>query len=295
MPTPQNSLSHADSTQITLYDYWSLTDYLNNWVTIEKQQNNKFSYQFFANKLGLKSKSSIANILAGRRKFTIDSLVALASALRLTPKETEYLEALILYETVDDVSQKQYYRDQLLNLKPAEPAYNIERAYTQFLEKWYISHIRELITLIDFSEDYTELGLLLNPPISAKEAKYAIGVLEDLSLIEKQTKNNKTTYIQTNAAITTPAHLPKSIAIQNHQKETIELGARAITKIKKHERNINNATLSLCDEGVEEMNKLILGFQQQMVKIALKSENKANQVYQTNIQFFPTSIKTNSK
>ncbi len=276
---------------VFIYDFWSITDYLNAWCDHEKSVNRQFSYQYFANKAGFKSKSSIANILAGRKKVSIDSLIGLSNALKLNIKQTHYLEALIHYECAKEDGQKQYYRDRLLYLKPAQPAYNLERAYIQFLEEWYVSHVRELVTLVRFDENYKKLGLMLSPPISAKDAKRAVDLLLELNFIQQYTDDDTVYYTQTNAVITTPHYLPKSLSIRNYQKKIIELGASAIDRIKKDERNINNATLTLCEEGVVSMNNLIAEFQQKMVKIALESEGKSSRVYQANIQFFPTSLK----
>ena len=141
------SKNKPNTHQLSIFDYWSTQELLIGWVDEEKSRNAKFSYQYLANKLGLKSKSSIANFLAGRRKITIEILVPLSKTLRLNNKETNYLEALILFETVEDDTQKHYYRDQLLNLKPAEQAYNLERSYTQFLEKWYTQHALRYLLL----------------------------------------------------------------------------------------------------------------------------------------------------
>ncbi len=276
---------------VHIYDYWSVASYLIDWVDCEKKINKSFSYQYFANKSGFKSKSSIANVLTGKKSFSVGALLGLSKALKLNKRETHYLEALLQYDSVKDDAQKQYYRDQILYLKPAQAAYNLERAYTLFLENWYVSHLRELVTLVKFNEDYKKLGSLLSPPVSAKETKRAVTLLVDLEFLKRHNDDDGIYYTQTNSAITTPQYLPKSLAIRNNQRKVIALGSEAIDRFKKDDRNICGATLTLSDTGVEAMNNLITEFQQKMIKITMDEEGKSDRVFQANIQFFPTSKK----
>ncbi|MGL1885735.1 MAG: TIGR02147 family protein [Reichenbachiella sp.] len=276
--------------KISIYNYWSTTDYLNAWFAFEKERNPVFSYQYFANKAGFKSRAFIANVLAGRKKFSTASLLKIAKTLKLGKRETFYFETLIHYDSASDDSEKEYYRDQLLYLKPAKDAYILERSHTRFLEKWYISPIREIVTFLDFNEDYKFLGLQLIPKISAKEAKEAVQILLSLNLITQYTRKNKILYKQTESIIETTPYVPKSLAIRNHQRKVITLGLESIERIPKVDRNINCSTFSINKNGIDAMNNLINDFHDKMVKIASDYEHEASQVYQANIQFFPLSV-----
>ncbi|MGL1936208.1 MAG: TIGR02147 family protein [Fibrobacterales bacterium] len=204
---------------------------------------------------------------------------------------THYLEALIHYDLAKCDSQKQYYRDQMLYLKPSILSYNLERNHTAILENWHSSVLRELVPLIDFDENYTYLGSLLTPPLPAKQAKETVTLLLEHGFITRTEGELGVTYSQTDTFLETPPNLPKSLAIRNHQRKTIALGAEAIERFPKTNRNIIGATFSTNEKGTEAMNKLINEFQRKMVKIVSENDSGCNRVYQTNIQFFPLSKK----
>jgi uncharacterized protein (TIGR02147 family) len=45
----------------------------------------------------------------------------------------------------------------------------------EYFNKWYYSAIRELVSLIDISDNYKQIAESLIPPISAQEVSDAIG------------------------------------------------------------------------------------------------------------------------
>ncbi|MGL1903426.1 MAG: TIGR02147 family protein [Fibrobacterales bacterium] len=274
-------------TEFSIYNYWNSIDFLNDWFAQEKVKNNKFSFQYFANKAGFKSRSFFANVLAGRSKLSTDSLLKIAKAMNLGKRETHYLEALINYNATKDDSQKEYYRDQLLYLKPIKEAYNLERAHTKYLDSWYTTAVREVIIYFPFNDDFKKLGSYLKPAITVKQAKDTVQLLLDLNLVTRHETDTGVIYKQTECHIDTPSHLPKSLAMRNHQRKVIELGGEAIERFDKKDRNIRCATFSLNREGKESVNKLILEFQNKLVKIASDFEDNADGVYQANVQFFP--------
>ncbi len=277
-------------TDFSIFNYWNSIDFLNDWFSREKDENPVFSFQYFANKAGFKSRSYIANVLAGRSKLSTDSLLKIAKAMSLNKRETHYLESLINYDAAQDDAQKEYYRDQLFYLKPAKDAYNLERAYTQYLENWYTAAVREIVTFLNFNDDFKKLSDHLKPAITIKQAKDTVKLLIDLKLITRRVTKKGVVYKQTEKHVDTPSHLPKSLAIRNNLRTVIKLGAESIERFPKNERDIQGATFSINKEGVESIHKLISEFQNKLVKIASEHEDKADRVYQTNIQFFPLSI-----
>ncbi|MGL1936618.1 MAG: TIGR02147 family protein [Fibrobacterales bacterium] len=276
---------------ITIYDYWSYKEFLTDWFNKEKEVNPIFSYQYFANKAGFKSKAFIANVIAGRKKISTDSLLKLAKAMVLKKNEIRYLEALIQFDNATDDMQKEYYRDQLLHLKPANPAYNLERIHTEYLESWYISAIREMVVFSDFNDDFKKLASQLKPTITTQQAKHAVKLLLDLNLIKKKNTKTGVTYSQTEHSIETPPFMPRSLAIRNHQKKMITLGSESIERFHKDERNIQCSTLCINDEGVTALNALMSDFYGKLVKIATDHEKGAERVFEMDLVFFPLSVK----
>ncbi|MGL1900717.1 MAG: TIGR02147 family protein [Fibrobacterales bacterium] len=277
------------SSTINIYDYWSSQLFIKDWFDDKKKNSPSFSFQFFANKGGFRSRSIISNVLTGKRNITIESLLKWAKLLSLNTKETRYFEVLIQYSTVTTDTDQEYYRDLLLSLKPARTPYILERLYTEYHENWFVAPIREIITMLDFNDDFKLLGSSLKPALTVQQAKNAINLLLKLNLIERHEKGARCYYTQKESSIETPPYLPKSISIRNNQKKFIELGGQAIERFQKEERNILSATLALNEQGVSDMNKLIRDFKNKMIKIADQCEGKTNKVYQTNIQLFPLS------
>ncbi len=159
----------------------------------------------------------------------------------------------------------------------------------EFYHTWYHSVIREIVTSVDFSEDYQFLGRLVKPEISAKQARHSVALLLDLGLIAKR-KNRY--YLTHNSLIANST--ADTVALRKNQTEVMEMGIAALEKFPKSDRNIFTQNIGVSHENAERINTILTNMQKQIIAIA-NMEQPVETVKQLNIQYFPMSKNLTSK
>ncbi len=105
---------------------------------------------------------------------------------------------------------------------------------------------------------------MLDPPISAIEAKRGIEILLRLGLIKKQNGS----YVQTDTVITTGDEV-QNIAVANFQRETSDLSRRAITRLG-NKQEISTLTFGTNKTGFKEIQSEIRAFRKKLITIIAK-------------------------
>jgi len=149
---------------------------------------------------------------------------------------------------------------------------------------WYHNTIRELVTIVDFGEDYAMLGKMLTPTISARQAKASVNLLLNLGFLEKTAEG----YRQTDTAITTGDEV-RSLAIQNFHLQNMRIASESIERCPANERDISSLVTGLSKKGFENVKKEIQLFRKRLVDI-IDTDLPAERVYHINFQLFPTSV-----
>lgn len=264
-----------------VYDYTDYLEFLQDWFRWQKENNKQFSFQYFANKAGIKSRSFMQFVLKGERALNSKNYFKVAQGLGLSNKETQYFEAMVLFKHAKDLEQRNFLFEKLQKLGKSSQSVQLQQKEFDFFKHWYIAPIREIICNTDFKEDYQQLASYLSPKITAKEAKSAVDLLMELGLVEKTSEGYEATALHLQGS-----DLVRSLALRNFQKKTAELASNSLDLHAKEERNISTISLSTTKDGFDEMQELISDFQQDVVKIVEKYEG-AERAYQLNVQLFP--------
>ena len=266
--------------KVQLYDYVDYVEYLKDWFEYQKKTNKIFSYQYFSNKAGFKSKAFIAQIVSGKKALPRKSAYQVANAMGLSKKEKQYLYACICFKESDNLEEKNTYWDQIQDLKPASYQ-SLPHATFDYFQHWHISVFREVVTFFDFKEDYELLSSKVTPKVTAQEAKEAIEVLLELKFIEK--KGNL--YIQTDSALYAHEDMI-SLAVQKYQKRVFELAIRASQRYYDKNNNFKTMTLGTNADGIQAIEILMEEFQEKLIKI-VETHSEVDRVFQMNLQLFP--------
>jgi uncharacterized protein (TIGR02147 family) len=266
-----------------IYSYFDYQQFLRDYYEERKRETSFFSYRYFGNKLGLDA-GFLVKVIQGKMHLSLKSVAKITEFFGFGTKETEYFETLVRYGRAVSPSEIKSYFEKLLSLKDVDADPVLVNQY-EFYQKWYYSAIRELVGFWDFHNDFTALAAKLSPAITAKEAKNAIKLLDDLKLIVRDEKER---YHQTNNFITTSEKW-KSAAIHSFQKETIRLAGESLDRHPKNIRDVSTVTISVSHKDFEEIRQRISDFRHSLLQMT--NENDADCVYQINIQAIPlTSV-----
>jgi uncharacterized protein (TIGR02147 family) len=127
---------------------------------------------------------------------------------------------------------------------------------------------------------------MLIPSITTEEAEKAVRDLEELEFIEKDAEG---IYRQKSGTLSTGNEI-RSLQVLNFQLETMELAKAALDRFPVEERDISCITMTLSKPSFDQVKAEVQAFRKRLAAIAAADE-KADQVYQCNVQFFPMTKK----
>lgn len=270
---------------MNIYEYFDYRKYLKDYYEFRKKDHPFFSYRYIARRVNL-DPGYLVKVLQGKYNIAQRTIEKFIILCKLDGKEAEYFETMVHFAKAKSEKQIKLYFEKLLAFKKVKFK-RIEPYQYEFYQKWYYSAMRSLLDFYKFTGDYRALASQLSPPITVKEAKNAVKLLEKLAIIKK---NKDGGYSLTNTIITT-GDAWRSIAIRQFQKDTIQLAKESLERHQKDIRDISTVTMAIALDDLEDVRDLAQEFRASVLKLAEESQ-KPNSVYQLNIQLIPlTEIK----
>jgi uncharacterized protein (TIGR02147 family) len=266
-----------------IYSYFNYREFLRDFYKEQKARNPAISYQYLALKAGFKTKSFIPHVIEGKKNLSKESIYKLAMAMKLEKKAFSYFEDLVSFNQAKTLEQRNYLFARLSEYNRRNISRVVQKKQYDFYTKWYHNTIRELVTLIDFKEDYKKLARMVKPPINPKQARESVLLLLQLGLIEKKQGR----YSQTNRAITTGDEV-QSLAVQNFHVQNLVMAADAVTICPVEEREVSSLVVGLSSKGFKTVKEEIRQFRKRLVDI-VDLDDAAERVYTINFQFLPSS------
>jgi len=266
-----------------IFEYYDHRQYLRDMYAALKKKNPSFSYRYIAKRAGFSSPSFFVKVLEGTNQLNMNTILTLAEVFKLSEKDKEYFELMVLYNQAQSQQEKKYFLEKIAAIKRIHVK-SMDPYQFEFFNNWYNAAILELMDFVSYNGDNKELALLVDPPIKVSEAKRSIALLEKLGLIRRREDGF---YEKTNATLSTgyDAH---SVAIQQFQIETMELGKQAIDRHKKEDREIATLTLSVSEDLMDRVKDKLKYVRRQILEMA-RLDERAKRVYQINFQVFPLS------
>ncbi|MGL1904011.1 MAG: TIGR02147 family protein [Fibrobacterales bacterium] len=271
------------SLKIKVRDYVDYVVFLNDWFVAKKEQSAAFSFRLFADAAQFKSKSHMAEIIKGKKQLSRKSILNVAHAMKLNDIDIEYFSHLVHFQTAKSVTEKNIYWSKICEMQlPSLAKRKTFREYS-FLSNWYNIPIREILTVVDFNNDFRFLGKQVWPPISQKQAKEAVELLVELDMVEK----SGPLYIQKSFDILVDP-VVKKLAYHNYQKEIIGLGADAIddlTDLRRYTQTISYGSNPILNNKINVLIDSFVGDLYQLVQ----QYPDVDEVKQLNLQVFSLS------
>jgi uncharacterized protein (TIGR02147 family) len=266
----------------SIFEYLDYRDFLKDFYEEKKAQRSFFSYRLFGAKIGLDA-SYLAKVLIKIRHIADPTIAKITAFCGLTGAEADYFESLVHFVKSKSHKESKALFEKLLSLKGVKSSTLLIHQYS-FYQKWYHSAVRSILELFEFNGDYKALAEWLSPPITVKEAKESIRLLENLRLIKK---DDRGVFRLTDTAITTGPEW-QSLAIQSFQEETIKLSGESLSRHPKEVRDISTVTMNINAKDFEEIRERIKEFRGSIIKY-VSEQTSPDRVVQLNIQLFPLS------
>lgn len=276
--------------EVRVFNYTDYREYLSEYYTFQKSINSAFSYRYFAQRAKIKSSGFYKEVVSGKRSLTRTQIHNFSIALKLNKKESEYFENMVYFSEAKSMEERRRYFKKMMSFYDSR-AFKLMSAQYEYFSRWYYVAVRELLSYINFKDDYKVLATELNPPIREDQAKKAINILKKLKLIKKDKKGF---YKRCDAVISTGYQgndkLIYTMNIINFQKEMMDFAKGAYERSSFDKIDMSTLTLSISEENYKEMKEEIAQFRKKLLGMAEKDENP-DRVYQLNHQFFPLTKK----
>jgi uncharacterized protein (TIGR02147 family) len=265
---------------INVYDYVDYQLFLRDLIESRKKENAWFSYRYLAARLSM-DHSNFIKIVMGKRHVSGKNAASIAKVFKFNPKEAEYFKTLVEFNKAKNQAKTKLLFEKLIAIKNISLK-KLEPSQYDYYRHWYHTAIYSLLDYYEFRGDYAALAAELNPPVTAKQARLAISLLENLRLIRKDDDGR---YVQSEKLITTGQRW-HSVAIQAFQEETLKLAINSLSNHPKNVRNISTLTMSLCKPDMEAIRELTEQYRKSIIKVMSES-GPGDSVYQLNVQLFP--------
>jgi uncharacterized protein (TIGR02147 family) len=269
----------------SIFEYMNYREFLRDYYAEKKRKHSFYSYRFFSQKAGFSSPNVLKLAIEGQRNLSKDSVFRFCSAMGLNKKEAAYFENLVFFNQSATLDEKNTYLALLIRLRAKPGARKIEKEEYAYYSEWYHPVIRELVTAVDFKNDFKKLGRLVIPAISAAEAGKSVKLLLELGFV---TTDGNGTYRKTSASLSTGA-VVRSVAVANYHKAMMARASEAIERFGSADRDIESLTLGVSDETYRLMMKKAQEFLVQELLPMAEADSGTGRVIQVNFQMFPLS------
>lgn len=266
-----------------IYTYLDFRRFLKDRQRWLKEQKPVFTLDYIAAKLGLRSKGHVSLIFKGTKTVPDAKIELLAQIFELEGKEREFFLNLVRYNQELSYRKKKAYLDRMVALMRIADKRLVPDQY-RLVEKWYYPIVLEILRLHDFSDQWLEIGNLVQPPISAAEAKDAVQVLRAIKVIRQ---NNKGFWEPTDAILTFGEGW-SSVVGRTFQSHAIEMAQQALVEIPATERDISTMTVSISEDTFKKIRDHIHFLRKEILTL-VRAETEATKVFQMNFSLFPVS------
>jgi uncharacterized protein (TIGR02147 family) len=276
---------------INIFEYQNYRLYLKEYYNEQKDSKRYFSYRYFSSKAGINASAFLYYVIEGNRNLTKKSIDKISTAIGHSREENEYFENLVFFNQAKTISEKTMYYSRIVECRTPIDLKNISKERYDFYSKWYHSVIREVVTMFDFKGDYALLGQQLLPPISAKEARESIELLERLGFIERDEQG---LYHQTDTLIGVKPKPHEAFIIEKFQTEMLDMAIKSYDRIPHSDRMSASTTFSISDTTFELFKMKTREFRKELLEMA-RLDNEPERVVQFTFNLFPISQKLNEK
>jgi uncharacterized protein (TIGR02147 family) len=268
----------------SIFSYIDYRLFLKDYYEEQKKKTRFFSYRYFAQKAGINSPNFLKQIIELKRNLTESTIDKFTAALKFNEKESQFFRHLVLFNQAKAVQGKQLHYAVILSLMHTVKEQRLTALQHDFYNYWFVPAIREMVSLHNFKNDYKKLAAAVQPPISAREARYAVTLLKKLGMIEQSPDGS---YRQTSPAIISNSSVAR-MAVRSFNREMLRKAEEALDNTPVEDRQIYGMTIGISKECYNVLATEMAAFRDRVVAIT-NSDKSSNRVYQLHLGLFPLS------
>jgi len=272
---------------IDIFDYSDYRKFIQDYQQTKSAFNAAFSYRYFAQKANINSSSFYPQIVKGKRNLTKNTIIKTCIAFRLNDREAEYFENVVFFNQARTIKEKNYYFEKLIEMQKLRNVKKVKEEQYEYFSEWYHCIVREIVTYVDFKEDFGALGKMLNPPISAKQARDSVRLLLRLGFLRKE--NGR--YVQAESLLTSDSESDFKVhQIMNFQIKMLKMAIESYDRWKPDKRLTSATCFSISEKSFHQFVEILRDCRARLMKLTF-ADNDPERVYMLSMNLFPMAHK----
>ncbi len=272
----------VEQPKISIFDFDDYRDYL---ITAGMPDglysHTSNNLQAWASRLGYKSPSSLTMVLKGQRTPSSDMVRTIGEDLKMSVKEKEYFQLLILLEKAHKKNKDpKEILLKLSSLNSEKRAIALGLKEFSAISEWYFLAIKQLISTPAFIEDEDWIYRKLRKKATPAQIRNAIAIMLEMKAIGRDDSGK---LIVLKEGLLTTNDVPSS-AIKRHHFGMINRALEAINEQEVSERQVTSLTMKIKNEDLADAKHYIFEFIKDFNEKF--STTEANELFQLNMQFF---------
>lgn len=271
------------SASYCVFDYSNYRSFLRVSYEAKKRENPLWSYQVWANKIGLSSGTTLSKILQGHRDPGPTATSRLCDYFGFDDEEREYFEDLVkLHKVQNDPRLSLVIVKRLNRRSKGESNIRIlSQDEFEMISKWWFYGIRQLSRVVELKNDPEWISERLRFPVSPKQVKAAVDLMLQHGLLmvdERGILQLDDFGLDTKSDV-------GSEALKCYHEGIVRVAAEAVRQVPRDQRYFRAKTLSVSKKDLPRMKEAVENFFQQFQ--ATFDVNDGDEVYQFQSQLFP--------
>lgn len=277
--TPEQAVSTKE-----FFEYDHYRDLLAFLVAERKRKDLPCSFRWMAQQAGYTSPNFFKLVMDGDRELTPEGAEKVIRMFRLAIHEADYFRALVQFHRSKDLTDKLFYAEKLVKLKPKDEVFELQKSQFEYHRKWWYVVLREVLTLPEDFRSAADIHDKIRLNLSRVQIEEGLLQLEKLGLIQRD-RDGVLEVAQQNLRT---ADRVVSSALFSFHLEILDLAKLALSRFKAHEREFHALTARLSPEAYEIIRRKIQTLKTEILELSEASES-ARKVYQLNLQLFPVA------
>jgi uncharacterized protein (TIGR02147 family) len=271
-----------------LFAYTDYRRFLADWFAEKKRANARFSLRMLAERSGFKARDYLMRVMRGDRNLSPEGVRKLSGFFRFSEKQAEYFSALVEFNQARATPDKERCYARLSEVRKYGAHQRLRQDQFEYLTAWYHSALRSLLPVLepplagDGPEAWDRLAKLMDPPLSAKQARDSVDLLLRLGLLARDARGR---FSVKEPALTTGDEVA-ALGVAAFHRATMELAKRSIDKHPPESRDISGITMSISQDGFRRIKSELRAFRKRIQAIA-SADTGEDMAYQLNLHLIP--------
>jgi len=241
------------------------------------------THRSFAKEAGFSNPGFLGDVIAGRRKLSIQAQAKMVKGFSLKGSDAEFFRLLVRHNQAKSTADRAELWRQILARRSKASFTRMNPALVRYYQDYRYPLVRSALQCLDWKGEANVLGAFLDPPIAPAVVQRIAQDLLAWGLVAIQPDGR---WKPTSDFVEPPSTMGEQVRELN--RTWIQQGAEAIARIPAARRHVSSVLLTVSEPTAREVRRRIEAFRTDLFEL-LRQDTAPDRVLQLSIQYFPRS------